>query len=252
MEARARLASGVRVVPLGSHLLQVGHEHAGAVRLPRTPVTEQVLEALGTGTTPPPEGAGLVTELVERGLAVARPDAGASVAVLGRPPADPAPLLAAARLRCTTDLSGADLALLAATGELDRELVARAARAGRPHLPVRLVDGLAIIGPFSVPGRSACLHCVDLHRAAEDTAHLLVVERYARVAGGPTDVVLGTLALAWAVRDLATFATSGCPSTWSRTVRIDPAAGTVTAQVWWRHPECGCTWGEDTSVTMGA
>lgn len=252
MDARARLAAGVRVVPLGNHLLQVGLEHRGAVRLRRTPATEQALTALSGSAPMPPDAAGLVAELGERGLVVAEPAACGTVAVLGEPPTDPSPLLAAAGLGCTTDPSGADLVLLASTGELDRELVAPLARTGQAHLPVRLIDGLAILGPFSVPGRSACLRCVDLHRAAEDTAHLLLVDRYVRAAGGPADLVLGTLAMAWAVRDLATFAAGGCPSTWSRTVRIDPTLGEVAARTWWRHPECGCTWGEGSSATMEA
>ena len=246
------LAPGVRVVRLGNHLLQVGLEHGRAVRLPRTPTNDRALRALATGEALPPDATGLLEELVERGLAVTVPAPGATVAVLGDPPADPAPLLAAAGLGCTTSLSGADLVLLASAGELDRDLVAPLARTGQAHLPVRLVDGLAIVGPFSVPGRSACLCCVDLHRAAEDTAHLLLVDRYVRAAGGPTDLVLGNLALAWAVRDLATFAAGGCPSSWSRTLRIDPTRGEVTARPWWRHPECGCTWGEAPSATMEA
>ena len=251
-QAQPAPAPGVRVVRLGNHLLQVGLEHSRAVRLPRTPANDRALRALATGTPLPPEATGLVRELVERGLAVAAASTPATVAVLGDPPADPAPLLAAAGLRCTTDLSGADLVLLASTGELDRDLVAPLARTGQAHLPVRLVDGLAIVGPFSVPGRSACLRCVDLHRAAEDTAHLLLVDRYARSTAAAPDIVLGTLALSWAVRDLATFAAGGCPSTWSRTVRIDPTLGEVAARAWWRHPECGCTWGEGSSATMEA
>lgn len=256
-EDRAALAAGVRVVRLGRHLLQVGLEHRRAVRLARTPAIEQALSALATGVPIAPEAAeltaDLTAELVERGLAVlGRPTAPMSVAVAGEPPADPLPLLAAAGLAHTTDARGADLVLLASSGELDRELLAPVARAGQPHLPVRLVDGLAILGPFSVPGRSACLRCVDLHRAAEDSAHLLLVDRYVHAPPGSTDLVLGTLAMAWAVRDLATFAAGGCPSTWSRTVRIDPAVGEVAAQAWWRHPECGCTWGQGSSVTMEA
>ena len=151
--------------------------------------------------------------------------------VLGDPPADPAPLLAAAGLGCTTDLSEAVVVLVASTGELDRALIEPLARTGQAHLTARLVDGLAILGPFSVPGRSACLRCVDLHRAAEDTAHLLLVDRYARSTAAAPDIVLGTLALSWAVRDLATFAAGGCPSTWSRTVRIDPTLGRTARPV---------------------
>jgi hypothetical protein len=254
---RVALAPGVRAVRLGRGLVQVGLEHARAVRLPRSPETDAVLAAAAHGDTVPDTAAArlLTSELLDRGLAVpaaASSRCSTTVAVVGRAGADPVALLEASGLTTTTDADRADLVLLASSGELDRDLLTPLVRARQPHLPVRLVDGIALVGPFSVPGRSACLRCVDLHRAVDDAAHVLLVERYARSPGGATDPVLGTLATAWAVRDLATWATGGCPSTWSRTVRIDPALGEVSAQSWWRHPECGCTWGQDLSATMEA
>lgn len=253
---RPALAPGVRVVRLGERLVQVGLEHTGAVRLPLTPLTESVLTALRTGQPPPSDGADLLAELAARGLVVDRTRPRATVAVFGECPVDPAPLLAASGLEGTTDPDEADVVLLAGQGELDRELLAPLVRSGIPHLPVRLVDGLAVLGPFAVPGASACLRCVDLHRAADDAAHLLLVDRYSRLPGAATDLatdlVLATLAVAWAVRDLATWAAGGCPSTWSRTVRVGPSLGEVVAHRWWRHPECGCTWTAHPSATMEA
>ncbi|HEY6934848.1 MAG TPA: hypothetical protein VI452_15715 [Marmoricola sp.] len=254
------LAPGVRAVALGRRLVQVGLEHTRAVRLTRTPATERLLTALATGARLPddPEARAVAAELLDRGLAVPGMDSSVTrVAVVGRAGSDPVPLLESAGLACTTDADEADVVLLAAEGELDRELLVPLLRAQQPHLPVRLVDGVGLVGPFSVPGQSACLGCVDLHRTADDAAHLLLVDRYAHAAAtapapiGP-DVVLGTLATAWAVRDLVTWSSGGCPSTWSRTVRLEPGEGEVSAQAWWRHPECGCTWGQGPSATMGA
>ncbi|HET8604520.1 MAG TPA: hypothetical protein VFM09_11365 [Marmoricola sp.] len=251
------LADGVRVVGLGHHLLQVGLEHPGAVRLARTPAIEQALDALATGMPLPDDATAreVAAELVERGLAVRRscpPLTVGVVGAVGEGALDPVPLLEASGLAWTRGADGADVVLLLSCGELDRDLLTPVVRHQQPHLPVRLVDGLAVVGPFAVPGRSACLRCVDLHRAAEDAAHLLLVDRYARAAVGPPDPALATLATAWAVRDLTTWAAGGCPSTWSRTVRLDPALADVAAQAWWRHPDCGCTWGEGPSATMGA
>lgn len=254
---QVRLAPGVRVVRLGRGLVQVGLEHARAVRLPHSPETEAVLAAAAGGSRLPEGDAAraLAGELLRRGLAVpvlGAARAPATVAVVGQAGIDPLPLLEAAGLRCTADAGEAEVVLLASDGELDRDLLTPVIRAQRPHLPVRLVDGIALVGPFGVPGRSACLRCVDLHRAADDSAHLLLVDRYSRAGAGAADPVLGTLATAWAVRDLVTWTAGGCPSTWSRTVRIDPALTEVSAQTWWRHPECGCTWGQGVSATMEA
>lgn len=246
-----RFAPGVRAVPLGRQLVQVGLAHGGAVRLRRSPAVDDLVSALATGAVLPASAdPALLDELVRRGVVVPptaqRP---VTVAVVGSAGTDPAPLLEASGLVGTTTLPAADVALVAADGELDRALLVPIARARLPFLPVRLVDGLAVLGPFAVPGRSACLGCVDRHRSADDAAHPVLVERY---TGAPAadDPVLGTLATAWAVRDLATWAAGGCPATWSRTVTVDPVGGAVSAQLWWRHPECGCTWGEAPSVTM--
>ena len=49
-------------------------------------------------------------------------------------------------------------------------------------------------------------------------------------------------ALAWAARDLATYADGGRPSTWSTTLTLDPAHGGAETRAWSRHPGCGCSW----------
>jgi hypothetical protein len=36
------------------------------------------------------------------------------------------------------------------------------------HLAVRLRDGTGVVGPLVLPGRSACLGCVELHRRSRD------------------------------------------------------------------------------------
>jgi ThiF family len=39
-----------------------------------------------------------------------------------------------------------------------------------PHLAVRADEAIGVVGPFVNPGRSACLRCVDLSKAARDPA----------------------------------------------------------------------------------
>lgn len=141
--------------------------------------------------------------------------------------------------------------VLVGAGEPHREQLDAAMRDGTPHLLVRLAEGAATVGPFVVPGRTACLRCVDEHHADADPAWPLLVEQYAATGGRdrpdgspePVDSLLAAVALAWAARDLVSFAEGRRPSTWSATIRFDPLLAALETQRWLRHPACGCAWG---------
>ncbi len=107
-----------------------------------------------------------------------------------------------------------------------------------------------MVGPFVVPGRTACLRCLDAHHTDADPAWPLLVRQYAAAcsrdradgAPEPVDPLLATLALAWAARDLAAYVDGGRPSTWSTTVTLHPRPDEVESQAWLRHPACSCSW----------
>ncbi len=61
-----------------------------------------------------------------------------------------------------------DLAVLAARP--DPVEVAELMRDRVPHLAVRADEAIGVVGPLVEPGRSACLRCVDLSKAARDRA----------------------------------------------------------------------------------
>jgi hypothetical protein len=63
-----------------------------------------------------------------------------------------------------------DLVVIASGRPLDSGLVAGLQQAGLPHLVVGVRDATAVVGPLVVPGRTACLHCTDLHRTDRDPA----------------------------------------------------------------------------------
>jgi hypothetical protein len=132
--------------------------------------------------------------------------------------------------------------------EPDRSLTDAWMRADRPHLLVTLVDGVVRVGPFVVPGRTACLRCVDAHHTEADPRRPLVLQQYAEAArprvGFPDPVPhdLLELALAWAVRDLVNWIDGRRPRSWSATVHVDPALE-LPVTPWPAHPGCGCSWG---------
>ncbi|GAB2884507.1 hypothetical protein GCM10027026_39890 [Myroides odoratimimus subsp. xuanwuensis] len=141
--------------------------------------------------------------------------------------------------------------LLMTLGEPQRERLDAWHHDGRAHLLVALVEGQVRVGPFVLPGRTACLRCLDAHQRDRDSAHALVLEQYvaAREAAvpEPADPSLVSLAVAWAARDLLTWVDGGRPSTWSASVLVTPALH-LEPQRWLRHPRCGCSWAEELAV----
>jgi bacteriocin biosynthesis cyclodehydratase domain-containing protein len=147
--------------------------------------------------------------------------------------------------------------LLVAVGEPARELLDPWIRAGRPHLLLRLVEGHAVVGPFVLPGETACLRCVDAHHTDVDPAWPLLVAQYATAVGRPrsdtlsepVDPALAAVATAWAARELVSHAEGRRPATASTTVRLDPLLTALETQCWPRHPACGCAWADDLALS---
>jgi bacteriocin biosynthesis cyclodehydratase domain-containing protein len=143
-----------------------------------------------------------------------------------------------------------DCGVLLGVGEPDRDLLDAWTRAGTPYLLVRLTEGRAVLGPFVVPGSTACLRCVDAHCTDADPSWPLLVRQYAASAARdradgapePVDPLMASLALSWAARDLATYVDGKRPSTWSATVTLDPGLTRIETRSWLRHPGCGCSW----------
>jgi len=150
----------------------------------------------------------------------------------------------------TPEPGGREVAALIGVGEPQREVLDEWMRLGVPHVLVRLSEGYPTVGPFVVPGRTACLRCIDAHHTDVDQSWPLLVAQYAVLSGQkradgvpePVDSLVTTVALAWAARDLTSYAEGRRPSTWSTTIRFDPCLASVETRCWLRHPECGCAW----------
>jgi bacteriocin biosynthesis cyclodehydratase domain-containing protein len=191
----------------------------------------------------------------------ARQDAAVSVVGFGGPFA--APLAAQARElagRAALALDGpagrgrphrvGTVGMAVGVGEPARTLLDPWLQRGVPHLVVRLSEGRVLLGPFVDPGRTACLRCLDAHRTDQDPDWPLLVHQYAaQVDRGradgvpePVDPALTALAVAWAVRDVATFAEGHRPTTWSATLTLSGRLEELGTVPWLRHPECGCAW----------
>lgn len=135
----------------------------------------------------------------------------------------------------------APVVLVADDGEITRDRVDPLMRSGRAHLTVAADGRRWTVGPFVVPGTTACLRCVDAHRTETDPRRLVVAEQLARHPRARShDPLLRDLALAWALRDLRTYLSGGRPATWSASYVLGD--GTPEEHRWRRHPHCGCAW----------
>ena len=86
-------------------------------------------------------------------------------------------LLTGARVAIGPD---ADLLVVMSSGEPDRSALADAVRCAVTHLVVTLTGDAVRVGPLVIPGRTPCIGCTDLHRAAWDPGWLALVPQFGR------------------------------------------------------------------------
>ena len=255
-----QLRPGLHVVRRDDDHLQVGVDPPWRIVVPDEPDVRRLLGDLTAGhpTTPAtPSGHRVLHALVAADMiidpgdreTVARRRAGAGVSVeaSGQEAADAARLLRAAGCRVVSP-DDATVALLIADGEPRRDLVDAHLRDGRAHLPVAASPSGFVLGPFVVPGSTACVRCVDAHRGTHDPRRAVVVEQLAGLDAGPRDPALAAVVTAWAVRDVVAYVDGDQPSTWSATVALGPDLEPAR-HPWARHPHCGCAW--DLAPTAG-
>jgi hypothetical protein len=111
------------------------------------------------------------------------------------------------------------------------------------HLPARLRDGIGIVGPLVLPGRSTCLSCVELHRSACDAEWATVAAQMVG-RGGRADpsCVAATAGLATAQALAAVDGAGGGPppAALDTTLELDVVAGSLVRRGWTPRPECHC------------
>ncbi|MFT3900715.1 MAG: hypothetical protein QM728_10820 [Gordonia sp. (in: high G+C Gram-positive bacteria)] len=120
-------------------------------------------------------------------------------------------------------------------------------RAGVPHLPVRLRDGVAVVGPLVLPGRSSCLRCADHHRATLDPGWPQVCAQLVNRPGYASDAVV-RLAVGAAVEQIEQISAGldgldgdrARPDLVERTLEIHARPLRLRHKDWPAHPHCFC------------
>jgi bacteriocin biosynthesis cyclodehydratase domain-containing protein len=140
-----------------------------------------------------------------------------------------------------------DLVVLTDAAVPDPRLSANLAAAGQPHLLVHAAEGTGVVGPLVMPGRTSCLHCVDLHNTDVDAcwpalaAQLAAHPQPADLASAQATAAFGA---AQALRFLhgcrgPTAGDAGLP-VWGAAMEIDVFTGRSTRVEWRPHPRCPC------------
>ncbi|MEO9220570.1 MAG: cyclodehydratase [Mycobacteriaceae bacterium] len=136
------------------------------------------------------------------------------------------------------------LVVLADDLVVDPCLVAELVGARIAHLSVRLRDGVGMVGPLVLPGRTSCLRCADLHRADHDAEWpLLAAQLLGRVGHGSAAAVRATAGIALGqIELLCDGHTLGGPPprTLDATIEVDHHRARLRRRVWSAHPRCGC------------
>ncbi len=136
-----------------------------------------------------------------------------------------------------------DLAIL--VGRHPMELAASLMRDEIPHLAVAADEAIGVVGPLVIPGRTACLRCLDLTRAERDPAWPLILAQLEGREPEPRacDAPLAAAVAAQAAAQVLAFI--------DRAVAVDAVAnGTLELvlpgwqwrrRTWPRHPDCPCS-----------
>ncbi len=162
---------------------------------------------------------------------------------VGRPRQDAVvDLVSRARIRRRSG-SPLDVALvvLAPPPSHDVTTAERLRRDGVPHLAVDTVDGAGIVGPLVLPGRSACLRCLEAHRRDRDPTWVAAEgDGRPETAGSALAVAIAALATMQALTFLDEPHTGTVPATLDGTLELRPPDWRLRRRTWPPHPDCGC------------
>ena len=146
--------------------------------------------------------------------------------------------------RTTRQLAAYELVVLVGDDAVGAAAGATLLGAQRAHLAVVAGADRASVGPLVVPGRSACLRCVDLHRADRDSgwpgiaAQLDAPPPTPRGESSLTELVAALVALQVA----CWLDARRTPASVGATLTVSLPDGVSTRRAWPRHPRCGCSW----------
>lgn len=123
--------------------------------------------------------------------------------------------------------------------------------AGVDHLAVLVREGVGVVGPLVLVGRSPCLECVELDRGRRDPAWpVLSAQLAGRRGSAEPESVAATAALGVA-QILVQLDGESRPPTLGAALELDVHAACLVRRVWAAHPRCPCGWAARTRRASG-
>ena len=129
-----------------------------------------------------------------------------------------------------------------------------------PHLFVQVRETTALVGPFVVPGRTACWRCVQIARTDRDACWPALAAQLTGTtpAVEPADVALSSVAaslavvhaLGWLDREAGVHA-AAVPSL-DGVVELDLGDGRLRRRSLRPHPDCGCGAADDQALSASS
>lgn len=116
-------------------------------------------------------------------------------------------------------------------------------KAGTPHVLAQVIEVTGVVGPLVIPGRSTCLHCLDLYRTDHDTGWPDVLDQIARKPATPAacDASLASTVAGTVASQVLAFIDGYDVATVNGTINIELPYGLPRRRSWQPHPECGCS-----------
>jgi bacteriocin biosynthesis cyclodehydratase domain-containing protein len=171
--------------------------------------------------------------------------AGLVLADLGQPrQAGAARAVARAAPEVRTGDDGTVPDLVVITGRALPDLAQRLVRDRVPHLALRTAEAIGVVGPLVQPGNSACLRCVDRHKAAADSQwpKVLAQATFARPQPDACDTVLAAMTATLASAQVLAFIDrpGTNPVTANGTLEVVLPDWRWRRRTWPPHPDCDC------------
>jgi hypothetical protein len=143
-----------------------------------------------------------------------------------------------------TTTAAPDLVVLADSLVPPPQLVNTLMAQSTQHLLVRVREGIGLVGPLVVPGRTSCVRCMHLDRASRDGCWPAVATQLAD-RKQPADIASAATCAALAVGQVLAALDPhevglSPPTTWNAALEIHPQLGVVERQAYDPHPSCAC------------
>ena len=134
--------------------------------------------------------------------------------------------------------------LVIVVGRVAPEVAWRLVTRGVTHLAVSAAEAIGVVGPLVIPGRTACLRCLDYARARADPAWPLILAQLGRrqPEPGACDAALAAAVAAQAAGQALT-AMDRAPAdaaTVGGTLELVLPGWQWRRRSWPRHPSCPC------------